>query len=347
MTELSDLKNKKNICILPRLTGLGGPVSFQNRLITGLRSRGFQVHHNPLDEASSSILVIGGTRQLADVVRARRNGVRVVQRLNGMNWIHRKQPTGLKHYLRSEINNGLLAFIRRFVADHVVYQSKFACNWWQTARGSVASASTVIYNGVDLNAFTPQGSGERPKDHFRLLLVEGHLRGGYEQGLISAVNLVCFLNTQVGKPFELVVAGDVPDSMRQRFQDQAGDWIKWAGVVPQANIPEIDRSAHMLFSADLNAACPNSVIEALACGLPVIAFSTGSLPELVGDEGGRVVPYGSNYWNLEKPDILGLAGAAREILSGGEVFRVSARSRAETFFGIDHMVDQYVHTLLG
>ena len=146
---------------------------------------------------------------------------------------------------------------------------------------------------------------------------------------------------------KLRVVGDVPLSMQQRFSAVAGDQVEWAGIVPQASIPQIDRSAHLLFSADLNAACPNSVVEAMACGLPVVGFATGSLPELVEGDSGRVVPYGSNYWNLEPPDIAGLAGAVKEVLAGGAVFHQAARRRAETAFNIDQMVEQYIQVLLG
>ena len=66
--------------------------------------------------------------------------------------------------------------------------------------------------------------------------------------------------------------------------------ILWAGTVSRERIPEIDRSAHLLFSADLHPACPNSVIEAMACGLPVVAFDTGALNELVLGDSGRTCP---------------------------------------------------------
>ncbi len=334
------------VCILPHLTGLGGPVSFRGRLAAGLQARGIEVTSHPSDPGCQAVLVIGGTRQMIPLIQARRRGVRIVQRLNGMNWIHRKRKTGLRHYLRSEINNRLLAFIRRYVADGLVYQSHFACNWWQTIYGSSPAPARVIYNGVDLQTFNPAGEGQPPADHVRMLLVEGHLRGGYEQGLESAVSLVCQLNQSGEMNLKLRVVGDVPLAMQQRFSAAAGEWVEWGGVVPQASIPSLDRSAHLLYSADLNAACPNSVVEAMACGLPVIGFATGSLPELVEGDSGRVVPYGGNYWNLEPPDISGLAGAVREVLAGGMAFRQVARQRAEACFGIDQMVEAYIQALI-
>lgn len=346
------MKPGKTICILPRLAGLGGPASFQMRLISGLAQRGVGVSHDPHAPGLAAILVIGGTSRLDDLWRARRRGVRIVQRLNGMNWIHRKRPTGWRHYLRSERNNWLLRVIRAHLADRIVYQSEFAQSWWRTVAGRSSASEQVIYNGVDLSLFNPVApggvssaapAGERPSGHYRLLLVEGHLGGGNEQGLENAVRLVQALNRE-GPRVELLVAADAPPALRRRFEGLPGAWLRWLGVVPREQIPALDRSAHVLFSADLNAACPNSVIEALACGLPVIAFATGSLPELLREDAGIVVPYGGNYWNLEPPDIPALAAAAEQVLAQQQHFRLNARLRAETTFGLDKMVESYMQS---
>ena len=102
-----------------------------------------------------------------------------------------------------------------------------------------------------------------------------------------------------------------------------------------------------LFSAEVNPPCPNSVIESLACGLPVIGFDTGSLSEIVQGDAGRLAPYGANQWKLEKPNIQALANAAEEVLENNEYFRTAARQQAETVLGLDKMVDEYLKVLLG
>ena len=122
--------------------------------------------------------------------------------------------------------------------------------------------------------------------------------------------------------------------------------VQWAGVLTREQIPPVDRSAHVLFSADLNAACPNSVIEAMACGLPVISYATGSLPELIEGDAGLVVPWGSNFWKLEPPDIPVLAEAALRVVEEQDRFRPAARARAEAEFGLERMVDRYMQVLI-
>lgn len=336
---------KNAICLLPQVSGVGGPVSFAGRLRQGLASRGVPVCEDVLDPSCRAVLVIGGTRRLDTLFLAKRRGVRIVQRLNGMNWLHRKTNTGRGHYLRSELKNWLLATIRGSLADAVVYQSQFARNWWQTVHGFTRAPSQVIYNGVDLKTFSPDGPEERPGDHYRLLMVEGHVAGGYELGLETAIRLVEELNRFTTPAPRLVVAGEVDAKLQAYWTQKAGELVEWRGVVPRDQIPALDRSAHLLFSADLNAACPNSVIEALACGLPVVAFATGSLPELIENDAGRVVPYGSNYWNLETPDVAALAAAAAHILTNQRGYRHAARAHAEAHFGVDKMVNGYLAAL--
>lgn len=344
------------VCMLPRLSGVSGMASFQHRLAAGLAARGVEVCYDLSDEPYAAVLVIGGTRQLAGVWRARQRGIPIIQRLDGMNWIHRRRRTGLRHFLRAEYGNTLLALIRAHLADKVVYQSEFARCWWEQVRGPTHGPFAVIYNGVDLTTFTPDGQADRPDDRFRLLLVEGSLMGGYEQGLENAVALAqqvrdqgCLAHRQRMKekeaPVELMVVGRVTPELHSHWEKRAGVPLFWAGVVPRARIPAIDRSAHVLFSADIQAACPNSVIEALACGTPVVAFDTGALAEIVTAEAGKVVNYGSNAWQLEAPDIPALAEATIEILQNQERYRRGARARAEDAFGLEQMVDRYWEVL--
>jgi glycosyltransferase involved in cell wall biosynthesis len=345
----------KRVCLLPRLAGVGGMVSFQHKLAAGLAARGVEVCYDLRDTPYAAVLVIGGTRQLTGLRQARSRGIRIVQRLDGMNWIHRLRRTGARHFLRAEYGNWLLALIRSRLAHAIVYQSQFSRSWWERVRGPAPVVSRVIYNGVDLDIYTPQGSQDRPDGCCRILLVEGSLMGGYEMGLEAAVELAARLadklqisyNHEVGSAVELAVAGRVPGEVQQRWAGRMdGARIRWEGLVPPENIPMLDRSAHLLYSADVNAACPNSVIEALACGLPVLSFDTGALPELVTGDAGRVVPYGGDPWRLEKPDVGGLVKGALEILQGGQQFRESARARAESAFGLDHMVEIYLQVLL-
>jgi glycosyltransferase involved in cell wall biosynthesis len=354
---------QEQICMVPRLKGLGGMVSFQARLEAGLAQRGVTVTYDLADPANRAILVIGGTRQVAALVRARQRGVRIVQRLNGMNWIHLKQKTPLRSFLRAEGNNLLLAAIRRQLAQHIVYQSQFSKQWWERIYGPLAKSCQVTYNGVDLNSYSSIAAGGEspPTDHYRLLLVEGHLGPGNTQGLENAIKLAEGLQTKISRPVELMVAGDVPAALRALWPTGAGKdnnpaalnahkrsfVLNWAGIISREAIPALDRSAHLLFSADLNAACPNAVIEALACGLPVAAFDTGALAEIVTGDAGRVVPYGGNHWKLELPQIPPLVDAAADILEENERFRQGARSRACSAFGLETMVDRYLEALTG
>jgi len=334
------------ICLIPRVHGVGGMVSFQAKLTAGLAARGLQVCTDLEQWPYEAVLVTGGTRDLPGLARARRRGVRIVQRLDGINWLQRRQRTGLRHYLRAEGNNLLLTYLRARLATHIVYQSAFVQQWWEDWFGAVHKPSAVIHNGVDLGVYTPEGPHERPAERLRLLVVEGSLGGGYESGLTTAVRLAELL-AERGLPLELMVVGGVPADLQAAAQTHSRVPLLWAGTVPRERIPFLDRSAHLLYSADLNAACPNSAIEALACGLPVTGFATGALPELVSGGSGRLAPYGSDPWKLGPPDVPALAQAAAEVLSNPEPFRAAARAHAEAAFGLDRMVGRYLDVLLG
>lgn len=347
------------ICLAPRLQGVGGMVSFQSRLAGALQKRGIEVTYDPADGSYAAVLIIGGTRNIGSFFQARRRGVRIVQRLDGMNWIHRRRKTGLRHYLRAEYGNLLLELIRTRLAQHIVYQSHFSQSWWERVRGQAPGTSSVVYNGVDLAIYSPDGTdsynfpARPPQDRWRLLMVEGSLMGGYEQGLESGLHLAAGVSTALpGKPVELVVAGRVAPPVQAAADARAIELsgkhpfsLQWAGLVERDRIPELDRSAHVLFSSDINAACPNSVIEALACGCPVVAYDTGALPELITGDSGRLAAYGGDPWQLDPPDREMLVQAALPVLAEQERYRRAARQRAESALSLDKMVAGYLQAL--
>jgi glycosyltransferase involved in cell wall biosynthesis len=332
------------ICIVPRVEGPGGVTSFRLKFEQGLHARGVDVTHDPTQPADA-LLVLAGTRHLLELRKARRRGMRIVQRLDGINWIHRIHWAGLRYTIRAIYGNRNLSFIRRRLADHVIYQSRFIKHWWEDWYRPARVGSSVILNGADLHQYTPHGLHERPSGHSRLLVVEGSLAGGLNYGLFNAASLA----ERLSKKFkiELMIVGRVDGSAKNKLKSQTAFRIQFMDTVPREHIPWLMRSSHLLFSAEVHPPCPNSVIEALACGLPVIGFDTGSLSELVTSDAGRLVPYGANPWKLEPPDIPALADSALEVLDDQQRFRTSARERAEKIFDLENMVDEYLKVLLG
>lgn len=335
------MTSPRRLGLLTRIPGVAGPASFQRRFRAGLEARGIQVEFEHLEDCDA-VLVVGGTRRLLRLARLRRAGVPIVQRLNGMNWIHRRRRTGLRHYLRAEANNLLLRWVRR-QADVIVYQSQFTRRWWEREFGVTSAPTHVVYNGVPLDQFSPEGRGTPPADRVRLALVEGRIGGGYEVGLEWGIELARRLEARLERPVELSVAGEVEPGVKLAVDERAR--LRWEGVIAPDYMPPHYRSAHVLFSADLHPACPNTVLEALASGLPVVAFATGAIPELVTAETGAVVDYGADPWRVEAPDVAALAAGAEALFADLPAYRSRARARAVSDFGVKRMVDGYLAAL--
>jgi glycosyltransferase involved in cell wall biosynthesis len=333
---------RKRLCVVPRLEGVGGTATFQQKFVGRLETRGFDITFDLRDPPFDGVLVVGGTRNLRDLGEVKRQGIPIVQRLDGINWIHRRRWTGPMHFLRAERGNWLLSRIRSRLADRIVYQSDFVWHWWEREFGETPVPYRIIHNGIDLAAYSPLGPGCPPPDRWRMLVVEGRLGGGYEIGIEHALQLAGRLKRRGEWDLELAIVGMAADHLRKAYQTKSTVDILWFGAVPREDIPEINRSSHFLFSADIHAACPNSVIEAMACGCPVVAFDTGALTELVRGDAGLIVPYGGNAWALDPPDFESLADAAEAILREQDRFRQGARAHAEEALDLDVMVDRYL-----
>ena len=149
----------------------GGPGSFQIRLETAMIAEGWQVVYAEDEIKPDVILVVGGTKKHKWLKKCKKNGVKIVHRLDGMNWLHRVKKMPLKQKLLCEVRNKMTARIRRKYADHIIYQSQFVKDWWEKVSGPVNVNSSIIHNAVNLNEFCVKGLNT-PQN---IICVEGNI----------------------------------------------------------------------------------------------------------------------------------------------------------------------------
>ena len=97
-----------------------------------------------------------------------------------------------------------------------------------------------------------------------------------------------------------------------------------------------------MVSAKLRAPCPNIVIEAMACGLPIACLASGSHTELIGEQGGICIPIDNDFGPFPEVDASALADASERVLQARERFAVGARRRCEAHFALDRMAEGYL-----
>jgi glycosyltransferase involved in cell wall biosynthesis len=325
------------IGMIPKAGG-GGPASFQERLQGELGRLGVETTFDPNSRPLDAVLVFAGTKDLLSLWRCKRDGIRIVQRLDGINWLHRIRPRGLIYALRAESLNRQLRFIRARFADRIVYQSEFVRGWWEGWFGAAAAPARVVHNGIPLNEYPPR----KGDPDGTLLVVEGNLHfNDPSRRILQTANRILIRGGVLRKL-----------SILARIDPAWGrEWIHFdpqtevAGLRPRSEVRSRQQNAALFLSMEINAPCPNAVIEALASGLPVIGFDTGSVRELVGG-GGELVPYDGDPWRLEVPrNVEAIGEAGRRVMEQWGEYSRRARSEAEQRFDIRAIARDYLEAL--
>lgn len=314
----------------------GGPGSFQRRFENEVKKLGWQVVYPEDNIKPDVILILGGTRKLLWLLRMKRKGAVILFRLGGINWLykHKQVSWHKKFYLSLQIH--LTPFIQAWFANGIIYQSKFSREWLIRLKQSAnVKNDTIIYNGVDLEEFKP-AHGVNGKRTISLLCVEGNI--DYSPYTINLLNQLQEKLVETGKYRSILLYGNFENQENKRILSPK---IDYRGYVSGQEISKIYRDAVYL-SLDVNAACPNTVIESLSSGIPVIGFDTGALNELVPPEAGEIVPYGGDPWKLDFPDINALIDAAGKILNNYAFYSENARKIAEKHFDVTYMVLEYL-----
>jgi glycosyltransferase involved in cell wall biosynthesis len=329
------------IIAFPHRPGAGGPGSFQSRLQCEFENRGWEVcFFSDKDIRPDVILIIGGTRRLLRLHGLRRQGVPVILRLDGIFWLHRKIWPGLLFFLISESRNFLVKALHAFFCDWVIYQSKFVEHWWQEQGWRITHDYSVLHNGVDLDDFRPGLTNEKTDGNStcrHIICVEGSI--DYSPYAIRLINELA--KSLEGSDISVVLYGAFSNPASR---DDLSSLIDYRGKVLRNEVSNV-YSDGIYLSLDVNAACPNTVIEAMSCGIPVVGFDTGALAELVPEGCGKVVDFGGDPWALDFPDIESLLTAIQYVAENFAICSANARRHAEQYFDIAQVADRYIDVI--
>ena len=156
----------------------------------------------------------------------------------------------------------------------------------------------VIPNGVDKTVYYPCDSrqsrqatdrsegadSEKAPGRMRMLTTGRLIRRKRIDVLIDAVAAA----DRLGIAVELTIAGEgnLLEELRSTA-DQLGvlERVTFLGRVPREQIPDVYRSHDVFVMASTHEGMSNAMLEALACGLPIITTPCEGVAELVGDNG--------------------------------------------------------------
>jgi glycosyltransferase involved in cell wall biosynthesis len=177
----------------------------------------------------------------------------------------------------------------------------------------------TIHHGIDMNEFDVRSA---PGDY---LLFFGRIHP--DKGTADAISVA----ELAGMP--LIIAGIVQDhEYFERFVKPRldGERVRYIGPVgPESRGELLGRARALLHLIDFEEPFGFSVVEAMACGTPVIANARGSMSEIVHDgEGGFVVE--------------SIDEAVAAVHASGGIDRLAVRVSVEQRFDANRMVDEYL-----
>lgn len=241
--------------------------------------------------------------------------------------------------------NTLRRMVRPFV-HHYVAVSRDLGDWLVGTVNVPPERVSQIYNGVDAKKFSCHTGAPRAilpagfcsSDSFVIGTV-GRMEAVKDQiTLVRAFVHLLNSNDQARKRARLMVIGD--GSLRrealQLLQDARAEHLAWLPG-ERSDVPEIMKAMDLFVLPSLREGISNTILEAMATGLPVVATRVGGNPELVEDgRTGLLVP-ASDPGAMAEAFQRYFDAPANRIAHGA-----AGRRRVEAKFSMRAMVDGYL-----
>jgi len=279
-----------------------------------------------------------GRQKVVDIARSR--GIPVVLNQNGVYY-----PASGGQRWRA-LNRPLDALRRS--ADFIVYQTDFCKLACDTFLGPLETPFTIACNAVDTAVYTP---AEPPPslDEPTVLALWGV--GGRHRRTLITVEAFLSLRRCMSKA-RLILAGyHEPSAEHRTMRGKIDHLLATAGhpldcvtYLPRytgREAPGIFRRAHVLLHTQANDNCPHLVVEAMACGVPVVHQDNGGTPQMVTPQGGVGVSSAASWDRIDYPSPEAFAYALETVLRQWPAFHRQARARAVEFMSFEAFVREH------
>jgi len=238
-----------------------------------------------------------------------------------------------------EVENRRLRMLHE-LADYVIYQSRFCFDTAQQFLHPPERPYEILYNAVDTDIFKPATvSLKRPIT----LITAGYFYSSKHyilEGLLSALVILRQHHSEI----RLIIAGHVDgvDSLKALAVKLGVDrCTEWTGKYTVTQGVDILNRGTLFIHLKNNDPCPSVVLEAMACGLPIIYTTTGGTPELVGDGG---IPIQRDVV-FDRPDTsptpTQISEAVESALLQDPLLGTKARIRVERNFSMSYWVKRH------
>ena len=181
----------------------------------------------------------------------------------------------------SAVTNADLVRSARFV----VTETDFARRWMEEKHPSARGKIFRVFNGIALDGFPPRALAEGVR---RIVSVGRYVEKKGFSDLIEA----CRLLGERGTGFECLLVGGGPlEGELQAQIDRAGlgNRVRLLGPSPQSEVRTLLASAHVFVLACVTESgggsdnLPTVIMEAMACGVPVLSTHVAGVPEMIRD----------------------------------------------------------------
>ena len=225
-------------------------------------------------------------------------------------------------------------------ADYIFWQSKFCKNASEKFLGKRYGGGEILYNAVDTSFFRPAARSKNKKFTF---LITGNIRKNNNYRILNVLYAMKDIIEEDSSIF-LKIAGYIED--RDYFVSKINELklenhINFLKNFSQNDAPEIYKSADAYITISYQDNCPTAVLEAMACGLPILYSASGGIPELVDNNSGIGLNVLENWETIQVPITYDIKNGMKKIIENKAKMSEASRKRAVEIFDIKKWIKKH------